>query len=348
MKWFTSPALLFVLMPIMMVILAVGTIAQKWMGLHAALETYFFSWVIWLWALPLPGGLLVMSTITLNLSCKFLLNSKWTAPKSGTNIIHLGVLILMIGGLGALIFKKETVIVLPLNTPISSIQDYIQTDLVILKNDKPFYNRDFKTVRLGQIEKLPFTLTITDTCHSCQIVLRPEDEKDGWIGAFQSMMLIDAPRPINPEETLQGIDFTIKGSKKQDGKYLTFEGFPKPLTITSGDNRYTILIERHRTTLPFSLTLTQFDKEYYTGTRRAKNYTSHISINDSNTEFKTIITMNDPFRYGGYSFYQSSFIGDETSVLAVVENRAYVFPYIASLMITIGLLLHLVILRRRK
>ena len=42
-----APALLFYTLPMLIVILVVGTIAQKWVGLHLALETYFYSWIIW-------------------------------------------------------------------------------------------------------------------------------------------------------------------------------------------------------------------------------------------------------------------------------------------------------------
>ena len=74
-------------------LLAFGTVAQKWMGLHLALESFFFSWVVWLSFVPLPGGLAVMSFITVNLLFKFLLKSKWSVQKFGINLVHFGVLI---------------------------------------------------------------------------------------------------------------------------------------------------------------------------------------------------------------------------------------------------------------
>ncbi|SVA41121.1 uncharacterized protein METZ01_LOCUS93975, partial [marine metagenome] len=57
-----------------------------------------------------------------------------------------------------------------------------------------------------------------------------------------------------------------------------------------------------------------------------------------------LIQMNEPLRYKGYTFFQSSFIEGpegETTVLAVVKNYGRLFPYISSIIMCIGLLFHL-------
>ena len=64
------------------------------------------------------------------------------------------------------------------------------------------------------------------------------------------------------------------------------------------------------------------------------------------TNRKILIKMNEPLRYKNYTFYQSSFIEEEsgeTSVFAVVENYGRLFPYISSIIMCFGLLLHLII-----
>ena len=57
--------------------------------------------------------------------------------------------------------------------------------------------------------------------------------------------------------------------------------------------------------------------------------------------------MNEPLRYKGYTLYQSSFIqggGKETTVLSVVHNMGRMFPYISSIIICIGIVVHLLII----
>ena len=76
----------------------------------------------------------------------------------------------------------------------------------------------------------------------------------------------------------------------------------------------------------------------------SKNYTSKISLLSEGDVLRYFITMNKPFRFKQYSFFQSSYQESEEgdiSVLAVVENHGRVFPYIAAALFFIGLLVHL-------
>ena len=57
--------------------------------------------------------------------------------------------------------------------------------------------------------------------------------------------------------------------------------------------------------------------------------------------------MNEPLRHNGYTFFQASFIDDsevETTVLATVKNYGRLFPYISSIIMSIGLLIHLLVM----
>ena len=56
--------------------------------------------------------------------------------------------------------------------------------------------------------------------------------------------------------------------------------------------------------------------------------------------------MNQPLRYKGYTFYQSSFFESsegEMTVLAAVKNYGRLFPYISSIVMCFGLMVHLVL-----
>ena len=50
--------------------------------------------------------------------------------------------------------------------------------------------------------------------------------------------------------------------------------------------------------------------------------------------------MNHPLRYGGETYYQSGFGKDEKStILQVVHNPSFVTPYIACVVIVVGMLI---------
>ncbi|MFR9527917.1 MAG: cytochrome c biogenesis protein CcsA [Rikenellaceae bacterium] len=60
--------------------------------------------------------------------------------------------------------------------------------------------------------------------------------------------------------------------------------------------------------LPFAITLTHFEVEYYTGTRAAADYTSNLTIETQEDEkIETTASMNKIATYKGYRFYQSQY-----------------------------------------
>jgi len=95
--------------------------------------------------------------------------------------------------------------------------------------------------------------------------------------------------------------------------------------------------------LPFSIALQDFRKITYPGTAKAQGFESDIVINDNGVEWPVTIRMNEPARYKGYTFYQSSFVqhpNKEVTVLSVVQNIGHAFPYISCLIIFLGMALH--------
>ena len=75
-----------------------------------------------------------------------------------------------------------------------------------------------------------------------------------------------------------------------------------------------------------------------------KSFKSTVYLIDTNIKQKSIIQMNEPLRYMNYTFFQSSFSQDqdgEITNLAVVKNYGRIFPYVSSIIICIGLLIHL-------
>ncbi len=100
-----------------------------------------------------------------------------------------------------------------------------------------------------------------------------------------------------------------------------------------------------RAILPFSVTLVDFEKKFYQETLLAKSFKSVVIINDQDLQQERTISMNEPLRYKGYTFYQASFSENsqgETTDLAVVKNEGELLPYVSTILITLGLIIHLV------
>jgi hypothetical protein len=77
-------------------------------------------------------------------------------------------------------------------------------------------------------------------------------------------------------------------------------------------------------------------------------------VNPSKNEDREVeIFMNNPLRYDGMAFYQASFEpGDTVTVLQVVKNPSWLTPYLACLMVGLGLtvqfMIHLVEFTRKR
>ncbi|MDR2863446.1 MAG: cytochrome c biogenesis protein ResB [Puniceicoccales bacterium] len=116
------------------------------------------------------------------------------------------------------------------------------------------------------------------------------------------------------------------------------EGQSRDFIIGTQDN------QRHE--LPFALRLEKFTHEYYPGSSIPKNFSSAVRILEKKGSVDggrpVNIFMNNPLRYEGYAFYQSSFrIGQgtgDTTILQVVRNPGRLLPYVALYLVGAGLL----------
>ena len=94
----------------------------------------------------------------------------------------------------------------------------------------------------------------------------------------------------------------------------------------------------------FAGKLQDVEQGLHPGTTTPKSFHSDIILYDNQFKFKSTIEMNEPLRYRGFTFYQTGFDDSATierTVFAVVKNYGQLFPYISSIIMSIGLLIHL-------
>jgi N-acetylglutamate synthase-like GNAT family acetyltransferase len=96
-------------------------------------------------------------------------------------------------------------------------------------------------------------------------------------------------------------------------------------------------------TLPVTMHLNEFVIKRHPGSSAIMDFESRVHAQGEGIDRDVVISMNRPFRYRDYTFYQSSYRADngqKLSILAVVKDPARIVPYIASIFIAAGLLVH--------
>lgn len=351
-RFAAKPYILFYTLPWLMILLVLGTIAQKNMGVYEAQHMYFSSWFLFLGPIPLPGGFLTLALIFVTLLIKFIFYSEWSLKKSGIILTHLGVLILLLGGLITSKYAHETFMIIPEGDTISNLSEYRKRVITLEKEGDVLKTVNFDDIRTGPLFKsnmLPFNISAASFCNNCTMEFQNEERAKTAHGMAQKVELKAIPEEKEKEGNLSGAMIMIEGADQGvNGRHLLMESVSQEITIlsegnTSEGNTYTLKIGRVQTPLPFAVKLIDFRRTVYPGTNNPKGFESDIIIQDKGVEWPVTIRMNEPARYKGYTFYQSSFVQRpdlEITVLNVVHNIGHIFPYISSLIILLGLLLH--------
>ncbi len=352
-QFLAGPHIIYWIMPWFMLLLVGATVEQKYIGLYDAVQIYLYNFILWVGPIPLPGGGIALALITISLALKFLFYSPWSWKRSGIIISHLGSLMLLVGGFITILNAHAGFVIIPEGEERAYYQDYNDRKLFIYKNEEEVLNIPFKNLQKDfkiDSEALPFIISVKDVCDNCDI--RPLLKKNASRKNLAAEIFITPTNSeINKEENFSGVTYRLlnKEQKKRIGEFIALEDVEQDNPFEN----FQIKIGRKKTPLPFSIGLQDFQKIDYPGTNKASDYISQLTFNENDVSWPVKIQMNKPYRYKGYSFFQSSFDqrdGVETTVINVVKNQGWLFPYISSFLIFAGLLIHLIsrFVRRNK
>lgn len=118
------------------------------------------------------------------------------------------------------------------------------------------------------------------------------------------------------------------------------ERFPSQV-FEYADRTWELALRFKRYYKDYALFLEDFRFDRYPGTEIPKNFSSSVRIEDPAIDGArpALIYMNHPLRYEGLTFYQASYDQntEESTMLQVVRNEGWLLPYIAVLIVGIGL-----------
>ena len=355
MKIISSPKIFSYTVVWLIVLVFFGTIAQKDIGLYASQMKYFSSYYfLFAGFLPLPGGRVTILLMTINLASSLFSKKLWKMKKVGIIIVHMGGLLLLIGGGITAEFSSEGNMVIEEGESSAHVDDYhdmelafVNTSLVDSLEYTIFESPLLEVGNKIEYDKLGIEIDIIDHIKNVRIESRISPADSIYKGFLNDFVII--PKAPDKENTQNrpGLIFKIEGTDKDtDGIYSSFLGQRVPDTFEINGELFFVEFRRKRTYLPFSIELLDFKKVMHPATNVAKSFSSEINLVEDRIPRRVLIQMNEPLRHRGYTFYQASFVEGlekETTVLATVKNYGRMFPYISSIIMSIGLLIHLLL-----
>ena len=358
----SNPKIFVVTIIWLMVLVFFGTIEQKYIGLYEAQNKYFSSIILWVWYFPLPGGMLTMFFLTINLSAFLFKKNIWKKTNLGILTIHSGVMLLLLGSAITYFFSYEGAMQITTKNKNSNfIQSYHDKELAIINLNEfqdsiEYTNFSDKILTIGNTithSTIPFEIEILNYCTNSKLYSLKNKNQLGKGDLAINNDIECINKEVEDSENKSAVKFYLKSKnniyKNINGIYISRLSPNQNIQkITINNIEYVLILQPKRTYLPFTIELIDVIKISHPNTQIAKSYTSEINVLDNQQVRRQIIEMNAPLRYKGYTFYQAHYEEDQitgikTSVFAVVKNYGRLFPYISSIIMCFGVLLQIIV-----
>lgn len=295
--------------------------------------------------------------------------------KAGIVLLHSGIVILMLSELITGLTAQEGMMTIGEGQKVSFVEDTRKVELAFIDGTDPATDDVFvvpeRLLRRSEpvrVAGLPFEVTPLPGRF-----MKNSELKDAKAGtdnpATQGVGLYVVAREA-PEASgvstegdtdLSAVYVSLRetGSGHDLGTYLGSVQLTMgkgTQSVRAGGKQYRIALRFKRSYKPYSVFLTSFKFDRYAGTDTAKDYSSFIRLEDPERGVTrdVRIWMNNPLRYRGDTLYQFNFdhATEKSTVLQVVDNSGWMAPYVACMIVAVGLLgqfqLHLLEFLRKR
>jgi len=290
--------------------------------------------------------------------------------RAGMVVIHLGIGLLMFNELFVSVTNREQQIFVREGEETAVAIDPRFVELAIVDRSDAAVDREtlvpqsqLSDGNIVWLADLPFHVRIDRYMKNCELL--PVDratpaDLQAFPKCTQGLGIAEFAIPAAPvagAETGNRADVSAIYATvlAKDGKELATVLLPQSDHFTPGTTVHPIEVDGRtwhfelrypREQKPYTIQLLDVVRENYVGTEVPRHYGSTFRIrrSDDGTDLQGSIKMNEPLRYGGETFYQSGFHplpdGTEASTLQVVTNSGWMMPYVACMLVAIGMLTH--------
>lgn len=360
-KFFTSLRLTVVLLALSIILIFAATLDQVNLGIWAVQEKYFRAFIV-LWDVKgfpvpvFPGGYFIGGLLLINLVASHIYRFKLTWKKSGILLTHAGLIVLLVGELLTGLWQEEFQLRLDQGQTRNYSESYRFNELAVIDATDPQWDQVVaipeERLKDGdpiQHERLPFRIVTRAYYPNAAVQMReqlgnvstpPPATRD--IGARLAIIPLPVTYKQNERNLPAAVVELIGPANASLGTWVVSTMLVQPQTFDYAGRTWRLAMRFERAYKPYDLTLLKFSHDRYLGTDIPKNFASKVRLHsaDGKTDREALIYMNNPLRFDGLTFYQAGFDNnDTTTILQVVRNPSWLLPYIACIMMGLGLVL---------
>lgn len=338
-----------------------GTLYQVQHGLFEAQKLYFESWIVVQREpipLILPGGLLCMGLLAVNLFVGGMVRIRKSQRTLGVMVVHVGIALLLAAGFVKLYHSEDGHLTLFEGEASDEFESYFLWEVAVWDatqegpvEEHLIPHEQLVDLRQGRTRTftnpaLPFELELSGFLSNC----RPLPKGPMWQAESPEVdgyALEQSEENKEAEFNVAGLTLRMRepatGAERTD---LLWGLEQHPATFTAGGKPWAVSLRHVRYPMPFTIRLEDFRKEDHPGMSMARSFESDVTRITGGSEQKVRIQMNEPLRDGGLVLFQSSW-GPSTagpndrlfSTFSVVRNPSDYWPLYACIVIGVGLLL---------
>jgi hypothetical protein len=358
-NFFVSLRLTVVLLVLSILLVFLATLDQVHLGVWGIQHKWFFTFIVVQpfngFPVPVfPGGYFIGGMLLINLVAAHIYRFKFTRKKLGIWLAHIGVILLIASQFFTGLLQRESQVQFNVGETKRYSEDFLLDELAVAdatdaKFDDVVAIPESLLARDEPIQhpKLPFRIVTRQYYPNSVVQMRsqapnaPPSPATVDIG----LQLAVTPQPVTykPDEHNMPAAFVeLIGQEGSLGIWLVSPWIDQPQTFDYAGRTWQLVMRAKRYYTPYSLSLLQVKNDVYPGTDIPKNFSSQVRIHDEagQGDRDVLIYMNNPLRYGGLTYYQYQMNkASGLSVLQVVRNPSWRLPYIACLLVALGLLM---------
>jgi len=369
-KFFTSLKLTVVLLALSIVLIFWATLAQVELGIWGVQEQFFKTFFV-LKKIPgteipvpvFPGGYFIGGLLLINLILSHVYRFRFTWAKSGIQLAHGGLILLLLGELFTGLWQQDYQLRLDEGVEKNYSESFRDQELAISDTTHP----DFDDVVIlpdrllakrggrggrGEVQhpKLPFRIVVRDYFPNAipqtrdQVPPGAPSVPPTTMGFGRDFTVI--PLPLSYRQDQSNLSAAVVELIGPDGSLgtwlLSAHPFVRPQPFEYAGRSFELSLRFARNYKPFSLKLLELRHDVYPGTEIPKNFSSRVRLSEpgAQADREVLIYMNNPLRYGGLTFYQYQMdSANSYSVLQVVKNPSWMLPYMSCILMMLGLLI---------